>query len=47
MLDMAGHGIAIANADDITKKSASYITARCEEFGFAKAVYEYILPMVT
>jgi len=47
MLDMAGHGIAMANADDITKKSASYITARCEEFGFAKAVYEYILPMVT
>lgn len=46
MIEAAGHGIAMENADGITKKSASFITARCEDLGFAKAVYEYILPLV-
>ncbi|MCR4689051.1 MAG: Cof-type HAD-IIB family hydrolase [Saccharofermentans sp.] len=47
MISMAGHGIAMGNSDPKVKESASYVTARCEEFGFAKAVYDYILPLIS
>lgn len=46
MIEDAAHGIAMGNSDDAILKAASYITSRCEEDGFAKAVFEYVLPVV-
>ena len=43
MIRMAGHGIAMKGSDPDVIASASYVTASCEEDGFAKAVYDYIL----
>lgn len=46
MIEDAHYGIAMGNSDDSVLKAASYITSRCEEDGFAKAVFEYVLPIV-
>ncbi len=47
MIEDARYGIAMGNSDQSLLEAASYITARCEEDGFAKAVFEYVLPIVS
>ncbi len=46
MIEAASYGIAMGNATEDCKKAASYITANCDSLGFAKAVDEYIIPLV-
>ena len=46
MLQSAKYGIAMKDSDPRLLKAASYITGTCEEDGFAKAVFDYILPLV-
>ena len=46
MISDAAHGIAMGNSDPAVIEAASYVTSRCEEDGFAKAVFEYVLPIV-
>ena len=46
MIKDAKYGIAMKNSDPRLIKAASYITGTCEEDGFAKAVFDYILPLV-
>lgn len=46
MIQSAAYGIAMQNSDPSLLKAASYITGTCEEDGFAKAVFDYILPLV-
>ena len=46
MITDAKYGIAMKNSDPRLLKAASYITGTCEEDGFAKAVFDYILPLV-
>ncbi|SEV95900.1 hypothetical protein SAMN05216413_0810 [Ruminococcaceae bacterium KH2T8] len=46
MIVSAQYGIAMSNSDPRLLKKASYITGTCEEDGFAKAVFEYILPLI-
>ena len=46
MIGDAKYGIAMGNATDSCKKAASYITTNCDSLGFAKAVDEYIIPLV-
>ena len=46
MIESAGYGIAMGNATEGVKAAASYITANYDSLGFAKAVYEYIIPLV-
>ncbi|SCW36668.1 hypothetical protein SAMN02910456_00771 [Ruminococcaceae bacterium YRB3002] len=47
MIEMAAHGIAMGNSDPELLAMADYVTSTCEEDGFAKAVFEYVLPLVT
>jgi hydroxymethylpyrimidine pyrophosphatase-like HAD family hydrolase len=42
---MASHGIAVGNATDGAKKAAEYISANYDSLGFAKAVYEFVIPL--
>ena len=46
MIEDAAYGIAMGNATDNCKAAAQYITAKYDSLGFAKAVYEYIIPLV-
>jgi len=46
MIEMAGHGIAMGNSDPALLKAADYITTECADDGFAKAVFDYVLPAV-
>ena len=46
MIEDANYGIAVGNATEGVKKAAQYITANYDSLGFAKAVYEYIIPLV-
>ena len=46
MIEAAGYGIAMGNATDSCKQAAKYITANYDSLGFAKAVYEFIIPLV-
>ena len=46
MIESAAYGIAVGNATESVKAVASYITANYDSLGFAKAVYEYIIPLV-
>lgn len=46
MIEDAKYGIAMGNATYGVKAAASYITANYDSLGFAKAVYEFIIPLV-
>ena len=46
MISMAAHGIAMGNATDGARNVAEYITANYDSLGFAKAVYEFVIPLV-
>ena len=46
MIADASYGIAMGNATENTKKAAGFITTNYDSLGFAKAVYEYIIPTV-
>ena len=46
MIESAKYGIAMGNATEGVKAAASYITANYDSLGFAKAVYEYVIPLV-
>lgn len=46
MIEAAKYGIAMGNGTDGAKKAAYYITADYDSLGFAKAVYDFIIPMV-
>ncbi len=46
MLEAAHYGIAMGNATDSAKKAAYYITANYDSLGFAKAVHEFVIPLV-
>jgi len=45
MLEAAGHGIAMKGSDPEVLKVAEYVSDTCEEDGFAKAIYDFILPL--
>jgi len=45
MIEAAQYGIAMGNATEKAKKAAYYITADYDSLGFAKAVYEFIIPL--
>ena len=45
MIASAKYGIAMGNATEGAKKAAYYITANYDSLGFAKAVYEFIIPL--
>jgi Cof subfamily protein (haloacid dehalogenase superfamily) len=44
MLQMAGVGVAMGNADDKTKAAADYVAASNNDGGFAEAIERYVLP---
>ena len=46
MIRSAKYGIAVGNATDDIKKAASYISTNYDSLGFAKAVYEFVIPLV-
>ena len=46
MIESACYGIAMGNATESVKNAAYYITANYDSLGFAKAVYEFIIPLV-
>ena len=46
MLQMAAHSIAMGNSREDIKACCDYVTSNCDEDGFAKAMREYVLPMV-
>ncbi|MBR3247390.1 MAG: HAD family phosphatase [Clostridiales bacterium] len=46
MIAAARYGIAMGNATEGAKKAAYYITADYDSLGFAKAVHEFIIPLV-
>ena len=46
MLASANYGIAMGNATEGAKKVSKYISADYDSLGFAKAVYEYVIPLV-
>ena len=46
MIESARYGIAMGNATESVKKAAYYITANYDSLGFAKAVFEFIIPLV-
>ena len=46
MIEAARYGIAMGNATEGVKKVSQYITANYDSLGFAKAVYEYVIPLV-
>lgn len=45
MIEAARYGIAMGNATDGAKKAACYITANYDSLGFAKAVYDFVIPL--
>ena len=44
MFVKSGYSIAMGQASDEVKKSATYVTAGMDEEGFAKAVEDFVLP---
>ncbi len=46
MIAGAHYGIAMGNATEGAKKAAYYITADYDSLGFAKAVHDFIIPLV-
>lgn len=46
MLLMASHSIAMGNSREDIKAVCDYVTSNCDEDGFAKAMREYVLPIV-
>ena len=46
MIESAKYGIAMGNATAEIKKASSYITTNYDSLGFAKAVYEFVIPLV-
>ena len=46
MLRSAGYGIAMADSDPEVLSAAAFITSTCEEMGFARAVFDFIIPKV-
>jgi Cof subfamily protein (haloacid dehalogenase superfamily) len=44
MLQMAGIGVAVGNADDKTKAAARHVVASNNEDGFAEAIERFVLP---
>ena len=46
MIADAKYGIAMGNATEGAKKAAYYITTDYDSLGFAKAVYDFIIPLV-
>lgn len=45
MIESARYGIAMGNATEGAKKAAYYITSDYDSLGFAKAVYDLIIPL--
>ena len=45
MIESAKYGIAVGNATGEIKKAASYISADYNSLGFAKAVYDFVIPL--
>ena len=45
MIESAKYGIAVGNATEEIKKAASYISADYNSLGFAKAVYDFVIPL--
>ena len=43
MITSVGCGVAMGNAVESVKAAAAHVTDTCENFGFAKAVYDYVL----
>ena len=43
ILKAAGIGVAMANASEVTKEAADYVTLSNEEDGVAHAIYELVL----
>ena len=43
MLKAAGKSIAMGNAAPHVKEAADFVTANCEDNGFAKAIYDFVL----
>ena len=46
MLQAAAHSIAMGNSREDIKEACDYVTSNCDEDGFAKAMREYVLPVV-
>lgn len=46
LLESAGHAIAMAGSDPRVLAAAEFVTADCVSDGFAKAVHDFILPLV-
>ena len=46
MLRDAEYGIAMGNATEETKAACDYVTTDCKDDGFAKAVFDIILPKI-
>jgi Cof subfamily protein (haloacid dehalogenase superfamily) len=44
MIQMAGIGVAVGNADDKTKAAAKYVVASNDDDGFAEAIERFVLP---
>ena len=47
LLDSAAHAVAMAGSDPSVLQIADYVTSDCASDGFAKAVFEYILPLAS
>lgn len=43
MIAITGYGTAMGNASDPVKAAAKYVTASCEDCGFARAIEKYVL----
>lgn len=46
MLESAAYGIAMADSDADVISAAAFVTSTCEEDGFARAVFDYVIPKV-
>ena len=46
LLESAACGIAMADSDAKVISAAAFVTSTCEEDGFARAVFDYVIPKV-
>lgn len=46
MLESAAYGIAMGDSTPNVVSAASFVTSTCKEDGFARAVFEYVIPKV-
>ena len=46
LLESAAYGIAMADSDAKVISAAAFVTSTCEEDGFARAVFDYVIPKV-